>query len=117
MSIKTQQITQNAYHTSHSFFYQDIENENFSNKLEIAAKKLSSEHDLDMYYKPRSNVNFCNHAVAVVAATAAIVAAASSVIAASSRGRTLDTTPIELQHTQVSGLNVNQLMEIRNGSL
>lgn len=81
---------------------------------EIAAKKLSSPHDLDLYFKKRPNVSFCNHAVAVVAATAAVVAAASSVIEASKRGRVLDGSfPINLPVDQASGLNVKELMKIR----
>jgi hypothetical protein len=83
-----------------------------------AAKKLANESDLDMYFKPRPNVNACNHAVAVVAAVAAIIAAANGAIEAAKRGRTIDTLyPIDLENTQVSGLDVNQLLKIRENGI
>lgn len=97
------------------------QNKNISNEVSdasIAAKKLTSDHDLDIYFKARPGVSFCNHAVAVVAAVAAVVTAVSSVIAASTRGRTLDSrNTINLEDEMKGDLDVCKLVEVRRSAL
>lgn len=95
------------------------ENPTTLNSLGRIATGLSSEKDLDMYFKPRPDATACNHAVAVVAATAAVVSAVSSVVSAQGRrGRTLDTSfSMDLKGNLVSGLDVTRLMEIRSENL
>jgi hypothetical protein len=112
-----QSVYATEHNTEHNFATEATVEKTSSDNLRISAKKLSSEHDLDLYFKPRPNANFCNHAVAVVAATAAVVAAVSSVIAAS-KGRSLDSShPINLEDDPMTKLNVQELMNIRSNGL
>lgn len=99
-----------------------FQSNSFTNKgLETsknAAKKLANESDLNMYFKFHPNVNTCNNPVAVVAAIAAVIAAANGAIQAAKRGRTIDALyPIDLENTQTSGLNVEQLLKIRENGI
>ncbi|MGB7128646.1 hypothetical protein [Candidatus Rhabdochlamydia sp. T3358] len=84
----------------------------------IAAKALANKYELDMYFKPRPNIDSCNHAVAVVAAVAAIITAANGAIEAAKRGKIVDTLyPIDLENIEASGLDINQLLKIRENRI
>lgn len=118
MSIRRVMQTDDA--ANHNFATTISAEKTSAENLRMSAKKLSSEHDHDLalYFKPRSASSFCNHAVAVVAATAAIVAAVSSVIAASTRGRGLDSAhSIKLEDEPMTKLSAQELMNLRSKNL
>ena len=104
-------------------YFPTFQSNSFINKgletSKCAAKKLATESDLNMYFKSHPNVNSCNNPVAVVAAIAAVIAAANGAIQAAKRGRTTDNAlyPIDLENTQTSGVNVDQLLKIRENGI
>ena len=116
MEIHNTQDTPIPYHAYPSH---KAEKGSYSGSTTIAAKELSSIHDLSMYFKSRPAGSVCDTAaVAVVAATAAVVSAASAAIQASKRGRAIETVfPVQLGDMEVAGLDISQLLEIRSQSL
>lgn len=97
-----------------------------SEPAKIAAKKLTSEHELAMYFKPCSNAN-SYHANMVgpgganaggLAAVAGAIAAAAVAHLGAGAGRTVDMLhPLDLENTELSKLNVNQLLKVRGNRI